>query len=140
MEKVVVVKEIPGMLYEGDVLTSYVHQGDFLLEEKSKNSERYVSLDYLTVSQNIPEFFDYFIEETIDMTGKAKICDGCFECTCGDTVTDIRRSDLEIEARRDFFQKELDASIPGSESEVVYSNLIWFIEWLTGQKELLRQK
>jgi hypothetical protein len=141
MEKVKVVKEIPGIIKLGDVLTSYTLGGDFILEEKVGNNERYVSLDYVTVCDNMPEFFEFeleLVESSIDMSGKAKLCNGCFECTCGNTVTDVRRSDLEIEARREFFQRQLDMAVPGSESEVVFSNLIWFIEWLVGEKELLK--
>ena len=141
MEKVRVVREVPGMLKVGDVLTSYTTGGDFVLEEKFENNEKFVSIDYVTVSNNVPDYFEFeieLVESAIDMTGKAKICDGCYECTCGDTVTDVKRSDLEIEKRREFFQECLDRSVPGSEQEVVFQNLIWFIEWLVGEKQLIK--
>lgn len=124
MEKVRVVREVPGMLKVGDVLTSFTLGGDFLLEEKAENNERFVSIDYVTVSDNVPGYFEFVIE---------MVESKCEDCTC-----DSLRSRKAIEARRDFFQKQLDSSFPGSESEVVYSNLIWFIEWLVGEKELLK--
>jgi hypothetical protein len=134
MEKVRVVKEVPGMLKVGDVLTCYITGGDFVLEEKNENNERFVSIDYVTVSNNVPDYFEFEVE----LVEVPQFCDGCYECTCGDTVTDVRRSDAEIEARREFFQRQLNDSVPGSESEVVFQNLIWFIEWLVGEKELLK--
>ena len=134
MEKVRVVREVPGMLKVGDVLTSFTTGGDFVLEEKFENNERFVSIDYVTVSNNVPDYFEFEIE----MVESPKFCNGCYECTCGDTVTDVKRSDLEIEARREFFQEQLNKSVPGSEQEVVFQNLIWFIEWLVGEKQLIK--
>ena len=134
MEKVRVVREVPGMLKVGDVLTSFSTGGDFVLEEKFENNERFVSIDYVTVSNNVPDYFEFEIE----MVESPKFCNGCYECTCGDTVTDVKRSDLEIEARREFFQEQLNKSVPGSEQEVVFQNLIWFIEWLVGEKQLIK--
>ena len=134
MEKVRVVREVPGMLKVGDVLTSFSTGGDFVLEEKFENNERFVSIDYVTVSNNVPDYFEFEIE----MVEVPQFCNGCYECTCGDTVTDVKRSDLEIEARREFFQEQLNKSVPGSEQEVVFQNLIWFIEWLVGEKQLIK--
>ena len=120
MEKVLVVKEVPGMLKKGDVLQS-INNGDFTLSEKVNGAERFVSIDYVTVSDNVPEYFDFIIELV-----ESK-CSGC-----------PNRSPLEVQERLEFFQKQLDKAIPGSESEIVYSNLIWFIEWLRKEKELLK--
>ena len=134
MEKVRVIREVPGMLKVGDVLTSFSTGGDFVLEEKFENNERFVSIDYVTVSNNVPDYFEFEIE----MVESPRFCNGCYECTCGDVITDAKRSDLEIEKRREFFQEQLNKSVPGSEQEVVFQNLIWFIQWLVGEKQLIK--
>jgi hypothetical protein len=134
MEKVKVVKAIPGLLKVGDVLISPAAGCDFNLEETVKNgsntSERYVSLDYVTVSENIPQFFVF---DLLDFENK---CMDCEACTCGD-IEEAMRTDAEIEDRYFFFQEQFEKAKPNSEQAVVFQNLIWFIEWLYGYKELV---
>lgn len=131
MEKVLVVKEVPGMLKVGDVLVADL-KGDFYLSEENDNVSRYVNIDYTTVSDNIPEYFDYVLEL------KESECGEC-ECEdCGWQPLDFYRSPAEVEERLEFFKKQLSNSFAGSEAETVFTNLIWFIEWLKGQKNLLK--
>ena len=125
MEKVLVVKEVPGMLKKGDVLQS-INNGDFTLSEKENGVERFVSIDYVTVSDNVPEYFDFILELVESKETPSRV------------FFDECRTPLEIQERLEFFQKQLNKAIPGSESEIVYSNLIWFIEWLRKEKELLK--
>jgi hypothetical protein len=47
------------------------------------------------------------------------------------------RTDAEIEDRYFFFQEQFEKAKPNSEQAVVFQNLIWFIEWLYGYKELV---
>lgn len=131
MEKVKVVKAVPGLLNVGDVLISPSTGSDFTLEEKSFNSSRYVSLDYTTVSENIPAFF------TFDFSDFENECIDCEACTCTGEGSFVIRPYTEIEDRCTFFQQELDKARPNSEQAVVYQNLIWFIDWLYGDKELV---
>jgi hypothetical protein len=138
MEKVVVVKEIPGMLHVGEVLVKEGGlAGDFIFEQKEENNERFVSIDYVTVSDNIPEYFDYVIESTRE-------CQNCEECECVKKspallkrFCEVERDGYEIAERLSFYENHLEQATPGSEMEVVYQNLIWFIEWLNGKKQLL---
>ena len=122
MEKVIVVKEIPGMLKIGDVLVSNGKGGNFILREHFGNNERLVDIDYVTVSDNVPEFFE-FVLELKEVKSKPK-------------STGLR-SNAEIEDRLNFFKEQAKLSLPGSESEIVFTNLIWFIEWLRKEKNLL---
>lgn len=136
MEKVKVVKAIPGLLKVGDVLISPAAGCDFNLEETeikgNSTSERYVSLDYVTVSSNIPAFFAF------DLSDFENQCVDCDACTCGDSdeFNTIVHTDTEIGDRYWFFQEQL-AAADTKEQAVVYQNLIWFIEWLYGHKELV---
>jgi hypothetical protein len=133
MEKVLVVKEVPGMLKVGDILVADLN-GDFYLTEDNANVSRYVNIDYVTVSDNIPEYFDY----VLDMKeSECQDCHDCDYCLCEECFG-IEKSIEEVLERRDFFQKQLDKSISGSEAEVVFTNLIWFIEWLLGKRSLLK--
>lgn len=136
MEKVKVVKAIPGMLNVGDILISHSLLGaDFELEEKDGNNERYVSLDYTTVSENMPKFF-----QPVEITDDDELVQwkGCDCCDCHDAVRvgDEKTAD-EIQTRYVFFQEQFDNAAPGSEKEIVYKNLMWFIEWMYGYKELV---
>jgi hypothetical protein len=144
MEKVKVVKAIPGLLKVGDVLISPAVGCDFNLEETVKTStntsERYVSLDYVTVSSNIPQFFVF------DLSDFENKCIDCDACTCGDSEPcfycddydiAIMHTNLEVAERYEFFQEQFANSRPNSEQAVVFQNLMWFIEWLYGYKELV---
>lgn len=134
MEKVKVVKAIPGLLEVGDILISPDAGCDFSLDEtkitKDGSSERYISIDYVTVSENVPVFFEFqelenSIEEVIIKEDKP---------------LDIIRSKSEIQERYKFFterNKEAETQAQGSEANVVYTNLLWFIEWLYGKKQLM---
>jgi hypothetical protein len=140
MEKVKVVKAIPGLLKVGDVLISPVAGCDFNLEETTNNSARYVSLDYTTVSENIP---NVFVFDTLDAESQWIDCASCGSCDCEpcfycDDFEIVQvRTNLQIAERYDFFQEQLNNATPGSEQAVVFQNLIWFIEWLYGHKELV---
>jgi hypothetical protein len=129
MEKVLVVKEVPGMLNIGDVL-KLDDNGNFFLSEENGKVSRYVNIDYVTVSDNIPEYFDYIFDL------QESVCQECEDCDCIKPFT--FRSVGEVNARLEFFQRQLDMSFPGSEAETVFTNLIWFIEWLKGEKNLLK--
>jgi len=126
-EKVIVVKRIPGILEVGDILISDGFGQDFILElrdvSKSGSMERYVNLDYYTVSGNIPEYFDFVIED--EESGE-------------DFEFEIRRSNEEIKKRYNYFIGRMGEAPLGTEERVVYCNLVWFIEWLTGVKDLVR--
>lgn len=125
MEKVIVIKRIPGILEIGDILTSDSFGEDFILEQKETtrtgSKERYVNLDYETVCGNIPHYFD-FVDEEEDYDIDFKIV----------------RSEEEIKKRYNYFINRMNSASPGTEQDVVYHNLVWFIEWLTGDKDLYR--
>lgn len=148
MEKVKVIKAIPGILKVGDILISPEAGADFCLEEtevtQKGSSERYVSLDYVTVSENVPKFFLF---EEFELADDEEECE-CTACECdgqevggkiigGITPPYIVRSDNEVISRYDFFKHRFEQSYPGSEAQVVYKNLMWFIEWLNGKAEIL---
>ena len=153
MEKVKVVKAIPGILKVGDIMVSPAAGEDFVLSETDitvgGSSERWVSLDYVTVSENIPAFFTVEVDE--QPFSECYFCGACDNCDCvtskdelnalgielGPEVETVARTDKDIQDRYEFFAKQFDRSIPGSESQVVYKNLMWFIEWLRGETELL---
>ena len=130
MEKVVVVKRMPGILEVGDILTSGGFGQDFILEQRSSDKfgsqERYVNLDYYTVSDNIPNYFQFYV-------------DGLFEEY--NTVTrfdEIVQSPEDIHKRYNYFVEQMNNAPVGSEQHVVYTNLVWLLEWLIGSKELVR--
>lgn len=137
MEKVKVVKPIAGILKAGDILISPVDGADFCLEEvnvTSKGSnERFISLDYVTVSENVPYFFEFLQKEDEELT--IELDDECCDCSCD--CGEFNRSRDEVDARYGFFSQKYDESPNGSEAQVVYKNLMWFIEWLYGQKEVI---
>jgi hypothetical protein len=136
MEKVKVVKPIPGILKPGDILISPVEGADFCLEEVNVTSrgsnERFISLDYVTVSENVPQFFEFMTEEFETVYDTEEDCD-CEECHCND----FARSRDEVDDRYGFFSEKFEESPEGSEAQVVYKNLMWFIEWLYGKQEVL---
>lgn len=135
MEKVKVVKPIAGILKTGDILISPVDGADFCLEEVNVTSrgsnERFISLDYVTVSENVPYFFEFLEKEDEEPT--IELDDDC-DCAC---CTEFARTRDEVNARYDFFSEKYNESPVGSEAQVVYKNLMWFIEWLYGQKEVI---
>lgn len=135
MEKVKVVKPIAGILKVGDILISPVEGADFCMEEVNVTSrgsnERFVSLDYVTVSENVPYFFEFEKEEELELEIDDECCDS--SCDCGE----FNRSREDVDARYNFFSEKFDESPNGSEAQVVYKNLMWFIEWLYGQKEVI---
>ena len=126
MEKVKVVKAIPGILNVGDYLTAPIPGSDFKLEEtkitNKGSNERYISLDYVSVSENIPEFFELATEALLE---DIEIDDS------------IQRSESQIDERYDFFKEQYENAAPGSEEQIVYKNLMWLIEWLYGKAELV---
>jgi hypothetical protein len=136
MEKVKVVKAIPGILNIGDILISPEAGSDFCLEETdvttNGTSERYVSMDYLTVSESIPEFFVFDTDEIFEDTD----IQDCLECD-GNSDPEFGRTSAEVLERYEFFTEQFETAIPGSEAQIVFKNLIWFIEWLYGKTELV---
>jgi len=151
MEKVKVVKAVPGILKVGDILISPQIGADFQLTEteftQTGESERFISLDYVTVSENIPQFFR-LEENDFENESECYFCGECTECDCKCTPQDLIELDIqlpgyvvrtpdEIAARYDFFEKKFFEAYPGSESQIVYKNLMWFIEWLEGKAEVI---
>jgi hypothetical protein len=139
MEKVKVVKPIAGILKTGDILISPVEGADFCLEEVNVTSigsdERFISLDYVTVSENIPEFFQFEQEElTLELDDDDDGCEEeCDDCNCND----FARNRDEVDDRYEFFTEKFNESPAGSEAQIVYKNLMWFIEWLYGKQEVI---
>jgi len=121
MERVRTLKNVPGLLKEGDILISPGEGEDFVMYEKTKNSERKATIDYYTVCDNIPIFF------TWDIQDEEKEPDEYL----------ITRSGDEIAERMRFFRDQL-GTFRSDEETVVYNNLIWFMDWLTGKTELLK--
>lgn len=151
MEKVNVVKAIPGMLKKGDILVSPTPGADFVLCEEETTQfgvkERFISLDYVTVSENVPKFFTFVVDEP---ESECYFCGSCEDCDCTTTIEELEdlgielgpeneivKTDKEIEERYDFFKRQFENAEPGSEAQVVYKNLMWFIEWLQGKANLL---
>jgi len=121
MEKVKTLKDIPGFLEKGDVLTSEAEGENFELTIKDDLGERGVSIDYYTVCGNIPIFFDWVFEGDVFEKESYKVV----------------RSEEEIAERAQFFQDNI-GPYSGQEKNVVFNNLLWFIDWLTGKAELLK--
>lgn len=155
MEKVKVVKAIPGILKIGDVLVSPVAGADFTLEEteirQNSSSERYASLDYVTVSENIPNFFEFDVEEDLDFDEDdfefLDLEDGTVFTANDEEYTFYNgvaypcgkgnwRSAELVEQRYKFFKSKFE-NASNEEELVVYKNLMWFIEWLRGDAELV---
>ena len=151
MEKVKVVKPIAGILETGDILISPFEGADFLLEEvnvTSKGSnERFVSLDYVTVSENVPQYFVFERDED-PIVSECYNCGSTEDCDCTWTVQDLINADIqipgfvvrtpeEITARYNAFEQKFEEAYPGTEAQIVYKNLMWFIEWLEGKAEIL---
>lgn len=149
MERVKVVKPVPGILEVGDILISPVEGADFCLEEVNVtsrgSSERFISLDYVTVSENIPQFFVF---EQDEVEAECYKCGTCEDCDCTWTKEELAKLDIqipgyvtrtadEISDRYDFFTNKFNEAYPGSEAQIVYKNLMWFIEWLEGKAEIL---
>lgn len=128
------VKPIAGILKVGDILISPVEGADFCLEEVNVTSqgsnERFVTLDYVTVSENIPQFF-VFEQEDIDF--ELEDDSDCDECD----DEPLARSRDEIDDRYEFFSEKFEEAPAGSEAQIVYKNLMWFIEWLYGKQEVI---
>lgn len=121
MEKVKVLVDIPNFLGKGDILVSESEGAVFELFEKTENSERSVSIDYYTVCGNIPTFFDWVFEGDVFEKESYKVV----------------RSEEEIAERVEFFEAHLE-TFRSEEEQVVYNNLLWFVDWLTGKAELLK--
>jgi hypothetical protein len=130
MEKVKVLKNIPGLLRKDDILISETEGADFKLDNvevdntpfKEKRSERHVSIGCTTVYQNIPSIFDWVIED-----------EDIFE----EESFKVVRSEEEIAERVQFFRDNIGPN-SGQEKNVVFNNLVWFVDWLTGKAELLK--
>ena len=131
MEKVKVIKGIPGILEVGDILVATGFGEDFILEtsdrQENRATERYVNLDYYSVVENIPEFF-VFAYTFDDMPDDIE----------PDMNFAVERSNEDIFKRYEYFVDQVNSANPGTEQDVVYHNLIWFIQWLTGQTSLIK--
>jgi len=125
MEKVKVLQDIPGLLYEGDILISKEEGEDFKLDfektEQGFHQERHVTLDYMSVCGNIPTYFTWVFDEPEEEKESYKIV----------------RSEKEIEDRMQFYRDNVGPN-SGYEKNLVFNNLIWLLEWLTGRAELLK--
>ena len=125
MEKVKVLKNIPGLLKKDDILVSETEGADFKLDvikkEKGRQEERHASVDCNTVYHNIPIIFDWVIEEDVFEKESFKVV----------------RSEEEIAERMQFFQDNIGPN-SGQEKNVVFNNLVWFVDWLRGKAELLK--
>jgi hypothetical protein len=141
MEQVKVVKPVPGILNIGDILISPVEGADFCLEEVNVTSrgsnERFISLDYVTVSENVPQFFEFITDEfeTIYDNEQEEECEEC-DCNC-DCQGGFERSKDQVDDRYEFFKEKFEEAPAGSEAQIVYKNLMWFIEWLYGKQEVI---
>ena len=126
METVKVIVDIPGLLEKGDILTSEGEGFDFKLFVKKDGYERSALIDYYSVCANIPTYFNWSIDEE-DLFVEEPV--HSFE---------VFRSEKEVKDRYEFF---LDKAMKAKtwEESTVYHNLIWFIEWLKGEKELIKQ-
>lgn len=130
-ERVIVVKDMPRLgLHEGDILVVSKEGNDFELEQAFedlgddyfKTTNYFTSVDYITVSENIPEYFDLITEEDYEVE---------------------LRSVKEIEDRIEYFQKRFDEYIKAPDRDftydeplVIWRNLIWNLEWVLGHRDL----
>jgi hypothetical protein len=142
METVKVIVNIPGLLKKGDILTSAGIGEDFVTgaivnDSKEGTISRSASIDYYSVCANIPTYFSWVIEDEdifeVDVEKEAALVD---EYNMDLFEYEVVRSRKEIAERLEFF-KERAESTPNWEEAVVYNNLIWFVDWLTGKTELL---
>lgn len=126
MEKVRVLKNIPGLLRKGEILVSATEGEDFKLDlvqdDSGLHQEKHVRLDYLSVCANIPTHFTWVVEDE-DIFEKESF--------------KIVRSEAEIAERVQFYRDSIGPNA-GHEKNVVFNNLLWLIEWLTGRAELLK--
>jgi len=135
-EKVIVVKNKLDLgLYKGDILVVSKEGNDFELEQAFedvgdgyfKTAKYSTSVDYTTVSENIPEYFDLIVED--------------------EKIEPVKsRSIKEIKDRIKYFGKcidnymaDLDRDFTYDEPLVVWNNLIWNLEWVLGYRDLSTQ-
>ena len=146
METVKVIVNIPGLLKKGDILTSAGAGEDFVMGEVTKDKNgisvsHSARIDYYSVCAHIPTHFTWEIEdEDIFEPNKVeeyKEIDDYNQERYGylDNYI-VQRSAAEI-ARRDQLFREKASHTTSVEESVVYNNLVWFIDWLTGRAELL---
>jgi hypothetical protein len=139
MEKVIVKKDIPGILKAGDILAL---EGDsfFLSGNESDDfftDSWYVNIDKVTVYDNIPSFFEFIVDESeISVKEKTFTDEEVIEML---TSKEVARSPKEIKERYEFYKDRLGYPFfNGNEGKIVYQNLIWFIDWLYGERDLLK--
>jgi hypothetical protein len=140
MEKVKVVKAIPGILEVGDVL---VREGnDFIfIDEHSCDGfgcERsvYFNVDKETVYENIPTYFVFEVDDSEIEVVERKLT--AKEISSMLVEKEVIRTPKEIAERVKFFEEMLDWRFNTEESKVVFQNMLWFIEWLHGERDLLK--
>jgi hypothetical protein len=124
METVKVIVNIPGLLEIGDILTSAGEGEDFTMFVKEGNFERSATIDYYSVCANIPTYFTWVLDENETFEAPALFV--------------AKRSIDEVSDRRDFFMKKAVEARTWEES-TVYHNLVWFIDWLEGTAELIKE-
>lgn len=142
METVKALVEIPGLLEKGDILISASEGEDFVTGEITKNANgqavsRSATIDYYSVCASIPTYFTWVIDDEDvfepDLIKEARDIDEYNQ----ELDFYFNRSPREIADRYDFFiEKATNAK--NKEEKVVFNNLIWFIDWLTGKAELLK--
>jgi hypothetical protein len=132
METVKVVVNIPGLLEKGDILTSAGEGHDFNMFVKDGNFERSATIDYYSVCANIPTYFAWELDEEDTFVLKPE---GRY-LKIDEDIFVSNRSNSEINDRIEFFKDKI-ANTSNWEESVVYNNLIWFIDWLKGERELL---
>ena len=138
MEKVKVVKGIPGFLEAGDILTL---EGDSFIFEAETDLDsffdsRYINMDSITVYENMPEYFVFVVDEAKNIV-PSKATSKKVEAAL--LSKEVIRTPEEINERYAFFADRLGYPFfNGTEGKVVYQNLMWFIEWLYGERQLLK--
>ena len=138
MEKVVVLRNVRGLLKKGDILVSEGFGKNFKMEYAKENKEftetKRVEVDYFSVCENIPVLFDF----TIDEEEYESLEDYLFK-----TNYKVVRSEEEIKERALYYKEqailaETSGEAKGAkEAMIVYNNLLWLIDWLTGKTELI---
>lgn len=138
MEKVVVLRNVRGLLKKGDILVSEGFGKNFKMEYVKENKEftetKRVEVDYFSVCENIPELFDF----TVDEEEYESLEDYLFK-----TNYKVVRSEEEIKERALYYKEQAILAETSGESKgakeamIVYNNLLWLIDWLTGKTELI---
>ena len=107
---------------------------EYVKKNKEYTETKKVEVDYFSVCENIPELFDF----TVDEEEYGSLDDYLFK-----TNYKVVRSEEEIKERALYYKEqailaETSGEAKGAkEAMVVYNNLLWLIDWLTGKTELI---